>query len=572
MKKVYLIMGTLTFLGINHGCRQELIASEQSMQSNIEITDGYIKNGRLYFANKESLQHYYDKVKNENEEIIAKYIDSKGLISLRPIVTEQNEKLILAQTQARINSLKEDKLKLVGKVAGLKNAMAVVNDEQIKDDIDDLEDIIGDDAFAAFLNNNGEIQVDNKIYKYTDVGLFIVSDNKYSVLQQYLAVNNISNNLLTPTDFDIKNDFIEEHKPNDPYGPGNDPSKFNPDKNPVIEVFPEIDYFIPYRPPVRPSVPPTNNPPKEPLPQIDPEDEVNKFVNSLPNCDTYHTWLQSLFGDSDMCVDKYESHRRVKTKAYNQNYYLVYNIGVQVKHQYKGWTGLWRKEKADEIRLGVTASEFYYDYTPYLNYLVPKTRQTNVYNNGNRLLFNAASFWSPGYYPGSYTMTGYSIQNYPKIFQDDIYIEDIVPFIGNGSNIDLIDKGLYAAAKAGNNVLAYDKLNALFWDEVMKRTGNLWQSLGKPKPNNNVTYSYSVPEFGKLYIHKMFYRKENNVSYSERTFDWGFQIGFNIGSDGSISPNTSASGLIRPKGYKVKMYGIAKKNGAWHGSKIDTFK
>lgn len=148
-------MGTLTFLGINHGCRQELIASEQSMQSNIEITDGYVKNGRLYFANKESLQHYYDNVKNENEEIIAKYIDSKGLISLRPIVTEQNEKLILAQTQARINSLKEDKLKLVGKVAGLKNATAVVNDEQIKDDIDDLEDIIGDDAFAAFLNNNG---------------------------------------------------------------------------------------------------------------------------------------------------------------------------------------------------------------------------------------------------------------------------------------------------------------------------------------------------------------------------------------------------------------------------------
>ncbi|AJW61651.1 hypothetical protein VO54_00157 [Elizabethkingia miricola] len=80
MKKVYLIMGTLTFLGINHGCRQELIASEQSMQSNIEITDGYIKNGRLYFANKESLQHYYDKVKNENEEIIAKYIDSKNII------------------------------------------------------------------------------------------------------------------------------------------------------------------------------------------------------------------------------------------------------------------------------------------------------------------------------------------------------------------------------------------------------------------------------------------------------------------------------------------------------------
>ncbi|MCT3649863.1 hypothetical protein HZQ28_17970 [Elizabethkingia anophelis] len=571
MRKIYFIISSLALISFNYGCRQETLAAEQSTPNNIQITDGYVKDGRLYFANKESLQHYYDNVKNEKDEIIAKYIDSKGIISLRPIVTEQNEQIILAKTQARINALKDERLKIqTGKIAGVKNMMAVVNDEQIKDDIDDLEDIIGDDAFAAFLNNNGEIQVDNKIYKYTDVGLFIVSDNKYSVLQQYLATNNISNNLLISTDPEIREGFIDNNT-NPTTGPGGwvDPNR---DNTPVITaITPDIGYFCPYIPRVYPPKQPDTNPPKPAPVPIDPEVAVNNFVNSLPKCDTYRTWLQSIFGDSDMCVDKYESHRRVKTKAYNQNYYLVYNIGVQVKHQYKGWTGLWRKEKADEIRLGVTASEFHYDYTPYLSYLVPKTRQTNVYNNGNRLLFNAASFWSPGYYPGSYTMTGYSIQNYPKIFQDDIYIEDIVPFIGNGSNIDLIDKGLYAAAKAGNNVLAYDKLNQLFWDEVMKRTGNLWQSLGKPKPSNNVTYSYSVPEFGKLYIHKMFYRKENNVSYSERTFDWGFQIGFNIGSDGSISPNTSASGLIRPKGYKVRMYGIAKKNGAWHGSKIDTF-
>ncbi|MDV3751528.1 hypothetical protein [Elizabethkingia anophelis] len=565
MKKNYLIVGVLTLLGINNGCRQETTASEQSVQSNIKITDGYVKNGRLYFANKESLQHYYDNVKNENEEIIAKYIDSKGLISLRPIVTEQNEKLILAQTQARINSLKEDRLKLVGKVAGVKNAMAIVNDEQIKDDIDDLEDIIGDDAFAAFLNNNGEIQVENKIYKYTDVGLFIVNEDKYSALQQFLAVNNISNNLLISTDPDIKEGFIDNNT-NPTTGPGGwvDPNR---DNTPVIAaITPDIGYFCPYIPRVYPPKPPETNPPRPNPKPIDPEVEVNNFVNSLSDCDTYNTWLQSLFGDSDMCVDKYESHRRVKTKAYNQNYLLVYNMGVKVKHQYKGWTGLWRKEKADEIRLGVIEGNFYYD----TNFLTPSSpnRTTNIYSGGNRMFFDAATFWTSGYYPGTYTISSYSLQNYPKVFQDDIYIEDVLPFIGNGSNIDLIDGGLYAAIKAGNNALSNEKLNRLFWDKAFKNLGDLWVSQGKTRPNNNITYSYNTPEFGKLKVFKTFYRKASNTDNLEKTFDWGFQIGFTMGDDGRINP--SYGGMKRPKEFKVVMYGIAKKNGAWHGSRIKT--
>ena len=559
-------MGVLTLLGVNYGCRQEVIASEQSAQSNIEITDGYVKKGRLYFANKESLQYYYEKVKNESEEVIAKYIDSKNIISLRPIVTEQNEQIILAKTQTRINALKDENLKVqMGKIASVKNMMAYLNDEEIKDDIDDLEDVIGDDAFAAFLNNNGEIQVENKIYKYTDVGLFIVNEDKYSALQQFLAVNNISNNLLISTDPDIKEGFIDNNT-NPTTGPGGwvDPNR---DNTPVITaITPDIGYFCPYIPRVYPPKLPETNPPKSTPKPIDPEVEVNNFVNSLSNCDTYSTWLQSLFGDSDMCVDKYEGRRRVKTKAYNQNYLLVYNMGVKVKHQYKGWTGLWRKEKADEIRLGVIEGHFYYD----TNFLTPSSpnRTTNIYSGGNRMFFDAATFWTSGYYPGTYTISGYSLQGYPKVFQDDIYIEDVLPFIGNGSNIDLIDGGLYAAIKAGNNALSNEKLNRLFWDKAFKNLGTLWESQGKAKPNNNITYSYNTPEFGKLKVFKTFYRKASNADNLEKTFDWGFQIGFTMGDDGRINP--SFGGMKRPKEFKVVMYGIAKKNGAWHGSKIKT--
>ena len=63
MEKIILLWGALILLGVNLGCRQEMVASEQSTSSNIEITDDYVKNWWLYFANKESIQYYYNKSK-----------------------------------------------------------------------------------------------------------------------------------------------------------------------------------------------------------------------------------------------------------------------------------------------------------------------------------------------------------------------------------------------------------------------------------------------------------------------------------------------------------------------------
>ena len=74
-----------------------------------------------------------------------------------------------------------------------------------------------------------------------------------------------------------------------------------------------------------------------------------------------------MFGDNNVCIDQYESRRRVKTKSYNYNYLIVYHLGVKVHHQYKGWTGLWRTEAANEIRLVVEAGQFEYDTNKLLN-------------------------------------------------------------------------------------------------------------------------------------------------------------------------------------------------------------
>ncbi len=119
--------------------------------------------------------------------------------------------------------------------------------------------------------------------------------------------------------------------------------------------------------------------------------------------------------------------------------------------------------------------------------------------------------------------------------------------------------------------LASAYMNKKFWDESYKFLGDTWQALGKPKPDNNITYSLNVVEKGKLLIHKTLYRNAPGGDKVEKSFDWGFQAGINIASDGKISPNTSGSGLKKPSNFKVTMYGIAKRNGQWHGSKINTY-
>ena len=554
--KILTFATAISLLSIVTSCREELLSTNETSESKTLIQDATVKNGRLYFPNKESLQYQYDKVKNSEDEVIAKYMDKKNIISLRPILTKDNAGKISQQLMKRVEILKSNKRFMHSKGASSK----ITNSEEIADDIDDLEEIVGDDAYAAFLDSRAEIQVADEIYKYTDAGLFIVKEENYDKLGDYLAVKNISDDLLYPTEENVREDYVSSV-----------PSEQR------VSVTEDIDYFnAKSTNKIAPMDPDSGGGGGGPTTgsggsTTDSNQQMVNFINGLQNCDTYHTWLQSLFGDSDMCVDKYESRYRVKTKAFNYNYYLVYNLGVKVKHQYKGWTGFWRKEDAQEMRIGVLLGTFYYDYNDIMNPSPPQTRVTSIYNNNNRAIFNSNTFWTQSsYYPGIYNMTGYSIQNYPKIFQDDYYVEDILPFLNVSSNNTLIDQGLYSALTSANKNLSASNMNKLFWNEVVKRTGKFAESLGKTKPDNNITYSYNVPQYGKIIIGKTYYNQKTNVDNLEKTFDWGFQIGFTMDSNGHVNPSTSASSLKKPQDFRVLMYGIAKRNGQWHGSKINT--
>ena len=103
----FVIAGVFT---ITFSCREEILTSEVNSSSNeILIKEGTVKNGRLYFPNKESLQATYGKLKDAEDEVIANYIDSKNIISLRPILTKENENQISQKLTKRLELLKSNK-------------------------------------------------------------------------------------------------------------------------------------------------------------------------------------------------------------------------------------------------------------------------------------------------------------------------------------------------------------------------------------------------------------------------------------------------------------------------------
>lgn len=556
MKQIFIYVSIISFTLLVTSCRQELKDLEPMKDSYSHISEGAVVNGRLYFSSIEALRYAYDNVKNEEDEVIADYIDNKAnFLSLKPIVTSKNEHLLAIKMEEKIKYLKNNERLLSAK------RVSVLSEEDIKEDLDDIEEIIGDDAYAAFLNSDAEIQVADKIYKYTDVGLFIVKDDKYSKLKEYLSVQKISDNLLYSTDEVVKNNYISSYAPKE----SNKTTPIDIDIKyftmPIYDDEDEklIDVVVNPTPPVT----------SKPTPISIPKDHIQDFIDTLPNCSPRKGLFGDIFGQNQVCINKYESKRRIKLKSFNYNYYLVYHTGVKLKHQYKGWTGLWRKEKAEELRLGVKSATFYYDYKEQFQTKPPSNRITTIYNNDSRLIFDANVKWEPGFYPNAYTITRYSMQGYPKILQDDIYIEDILG-IDIGSNNSIIDKGLYNAVKQGNKYLSSYYISKKFWDESIKYLAKTWIKLGRQAPNNNITYSLSIPELGVINILKTFYRTEYNVSKVDKTFDWGFSVGININSNGSISSGGLGKGLKKPKDFRTDLYGLVKKNGTWQGIRMNT--
>lgn len=520
-------------------CENEIVETNSTQNIKNEIT---IKNGRLSFQSKEAFARVYKEFAEASDQKLIKYFQplyENGFYSLRPITSEENERFLYNHY-----------IKIVKNKSMLGKTHQ--SEEDVFDYLDDLEDIVGDDTFSAFLNNNAEILVADEIYKYTDVGLFISKEDKYNILQELLDEKSISKDLTIETSETAKQSILNEY-PNDG----------------LTIINGNVSYFK--IDPIDPeggsgggggSGGVYNPTPGSPA-SIDPS--YNTFLNNLSNCSPHSGLFGSLFGDNNICIDKYESRRRVKTKAFNYNYLLVYHLGVKCVHQYKGWTGFWRVEATDEIRLVVEAAQFQYDLDALLGSTTinNQTKERYYFINNQKIIYSTNAMTLPNW--GLPSTTYYNMTSLPMIFKDDLSFE----FFSTG--LDWLDSqiqnGIDSNLKASN-------LNQYFYNSLYSTiTSQLHIALGSSIiPPANRTFVAKFPEQGKLIFQKSVLSQGLGIGVREKTFDWGAEFSFNASTSGDSGwrlSGGSGSSLVRPTNFRVKIIGAVRHGNSWHGNKFN---
>ncbi|TRX42234.1 hypothetical protein FNW21_02945 [Flavobacterium restrictum] len=520
-------------------CQNEPYDSFTPVVINKQIS---VKNGRLFFQNKESLISVFKDYTTATDEEIDKLLNplyQKGFYSLRPIVTSKNEDFLYNHYKEK--SKKNTYLK----------SLSTAADDEFIDSFDAVEKIIGDDLYASFLNSDGEIQIGNQICKYTDVGLFITSIENYNLLEDYLVSKNISKDMKIATEQSVK-EAIHNEFPNEG----------------ITNISGDLEYFKLSEPETDVTNKTTNtNKPNLTSRSASIDPAYNAFLSNLNPCSPESGLFGSLFGDNNICIDQYQSRRRVKTKAFNYNYFFVYHLGVKCVNQYRGWTGLWRVEAADKIKLIVESAQFEYNANKLLNnVMINNQSQSKTYYVNNQQI---------SYAPNNMTINGFTYTNLnesalPQVLQND-GLGLTFEFFGTGNTglDNLIQNGVNSSLKASQlNNYFYDGLYSIITSQLRSALQN---NIYLPPANR--TFVAKFPENGKVIIQKSLLDEGTGIGVREKTFDWGAEIKFKFSDNGSQDWSMSGAGsgnqLIRPTNFRVKIIGAVYNAGAWHGNKFN---
>lgn len=402
----------------------------------------------LKFSSIETLNSLIKE--SEDKEFSKEILDLQedGFKSLLPVFNEDDIESKQEYIQKKNKRIKKDFL-ISGKTNLSKSSFQ---------EIDELSDnLILDERFASLLNEDRSIQLGDSIYRYTPIGIFRAHytklDNLKEVVEQtiqnkgsfngksLIKQNKQMNCLETSMSFESNVNYVEQDLSNDVSliqvdycggggysgGGGYTPS------TPTVETYPF---------------------------------DIKKNLGTCIIRD--ESLWQKIFGEAETCHDYYADDRRIRTKFWNQNYFIFSSIGTSVKHQKRNW-GIWDASDAvDYVELGINEVTFTYQYeSSYLG---------QVYNDiSNRVLYR---------YKG-------------KIYKEDgSYVTDMKitvpnwPFESDDPLIDGLEIYIF-----GNDILSglkWKEANKIIRDQAKAFITQLGNSLETNAKNDNVEISAIV--------------------------------------------------------------------------------
>lgn len=283
---------------------------------------------------------------------------------------------------------------------------------------------------------------------------------------------------------------------------------------------------------------------------VDHTQTLINLIDDLEACDQLTGFLDGvfkIFGVSRKCYAEFDSKYRTKTKYWKENYIVWNSIGVKVKHQKKGWTGLWRAKSTDEVSLSISQATFKYTipipnfpqiYAPLKIYFF----EDKIFNSQSQILSYANAIYKP------------PAPNIPFV-SDVILVEYVNDLIGFDMSVE--------------------KMRELFYTGVWQGAKLIVNEYKNEDPKNVTHILYTPTEVYVNYVdlenRKLNTKKITNVL--DYNFGIGIKFNLDVDSNGHYSADLGFGDIIIPKLYdynKVKMdfVGATRKGDVWKGSRI----
>jgi hypothetical protein len=393
---------------------------------------------------------------------------------------------------------------------------------------------IPDPYIESVLNNQNEVQIENTIYKITEYGVFICMPAK---LERVYAIIDSLDGLEAPPDARASARDVENP------GPGEN-EELIANEEYVTDELSYVQSGI-YRfedPAVNTSVygsglPLISDAPgggtwNPPVP--DPNALPQAVYNGLPtfdfNAQTFvGQLLQTLFGRTKAHFQNFDNSHRVKVNFYNVNFGFYASVGINVKMQTKGWTGIWRKLDTEQLRLG-----------------------------WDGLIID-------------FTMPNMPAPTIPQIGTGDLKLGDV-------------SFPVHTITVAGQTITQQkirDALNGL-WQDAVDNTYNgmikkVWDYVTSTlAPGQYATRKDYVSAFRVVYPDKVkmvFGRYEtiaHNTNEITKNFDWNAGFTFKWNGEGkAIEVQNFKANSYKYNIQSGSIYGMAKYGGVWKGARID---
>ena len=359
-------------------CENNLESSSKAEDLNYSINNFKLTNGILSINSREELINIHNSYKNDipyqNEfNQMVKKLQSKGFRPLEPIFDQNNPKMIedfVKRKQIRLH--KRDLDYSIGTIISKTDSLDV--------DIDLDDELIKDPFLASLLNEDREIFIGGKLYKYCEMGLFICGDQTKTIVEEKADLDYYLGSLTPDQRISIINQKLMA--PDPCLGMG------------VRSLTNEIDIFQDILPCDFGGSAGTSPNPPVPNPQATYAPPSDLIKQNLPICEaTANSLWELIFGVSEGCISEMNGDKRVKTKFWNQNYFFFSSIGCKVKfqkHISHWWGSWWEKSYAEKLELGTNFVK--YDY----NFNVPQFN-ADQYNQETKFFeYNGTKYNSNG--------------------------------------------------------------------------------------------------------------------------------------------------------------------------------